>query len=117
MGKCVIDKNSSKILLYSRWDEPQFDTTTQVMIEVVNPPDKVLDRWDGVNGIRRATLEELALSEQEQISSKKDPDNWDKAIQAVVIGLVSSLNAKLPKSMRLSLDETKQAISDAFINM
>lgn len=68
MPKCVFDRTTGIFTSGARFDDVSHDPQTHVQIELPEFPDGKLHRWDGANGIRDATAQEL----QAAIEAKRD---------------------------------------------
>ncbi len=60
MYRCVFERQTGVCVSSGRQAELTYNPVTEVLIELPNDPDRRTERWDGADGVRAATAQELA---------------------------------------------------------
>lgn len=71
MGYAIIDRATARILSWQRWNAPPHDPGTQHVVASEEPPDFETQRWDGADGLRQETTQELADRQSEQRATER----------------------------------------------
>lgn len=94
MGYAVFNRSSKILRTYSRWDEPEYDDKTEVLINVNDMPSRY-HRWNDSDGVRVATQQEIDsqdVDEKRKSAVEKIDANESDALKAVVFVLLKELN-------------------------
>ena len=101
MIKCIFDQANGQYVGGSRHDIPEYDSGTQVLVELPDFPDRRTERWDGASGVRAATAQEMADYDDNEADAKAQlslaqPVNvvlrdvlWDAELRLRAAGQVS----------------------------
>jgi|SRR5438128_2256530 len=115
MAFCKFRKSDGLFLGATRYDPMSLDATTEVQIVVPDFPDPRLQRWDGSQGLRAATAQELAAYDATKVDTEAQGQVDDKVLRAVLAYLVQRLNELRTQPTTAFSPLTAQAVKDGIV--
>src|SRR5437899_10108728 len=117
MPFCKFRKSDGVFLGGTRYDPLPFDATAEVQIVVPDFPDPRLQRWDGAQGVRTATAQELAAFDAAKVDSEAQGQVDEKLLRAVLGYLVQRLNELRTQPTTAFPALTPQSVRDGIVTI
>jgi hypothetical protein len=89
---CIFNKANGRFISGGFDGQRSIDPATEVLIVLSQYPDRKLERWNGADGVRLATAQELADTEAEDLDKEASRDvDGTKILRAFVIWIAGKL--------------------------
>jgi hypothetical protein len=92
--QCAFDTATGLFVAGVSQGDPRDDPANQALIELPDYPDRRTERWDGADGIRPATAQEIADYDEAEAQSAAVADiDGLKALKALAVETLIEINA------------------------
>lgn len=105
MPLAIFERKTGRLRGWYRWPSgglPQVEPNTEVMVTVPGPMDERTQRWDGTDGVRPATQQEMDELEAEERAAEFDGQKLLKALAIWTAGKMD-ISASAAKAEILSI--------------
>ena len=100
MPNCIFDRASGQFIGGAIHDILPHDPATHISIVLADYPDRRRDRWDGAEGVRPATAQELTAYDAAKADTTANREiDGQKMVKALAIWTAQKLNIP-PATMR-----------------
>ncbi|MDJ0948869.1 MAG: hypothetical protein QNJ94_08105 [Alphaproteobacteria bacterium] len=92
MPKCLFERAAGLFISGTRFDDLPHDPATHLQLELPAYPDRRTERWDGADGVRPATAQELADFDAAELDDQARQElDETKALRAMVMWTADKL--------------------------
>lgn len=100
MTKCLFRRNDGVFVGGSHWDDIEHNPATHIQVELPENPDARTKRWDGAQGVRDATAQELTDFDDAKVGAEATRQINDMKMMKALVRWVAPLVGKTPAQAR-----------------